>query len=217
MSTGCQRCTRFQSLPGFLPCCDTKALPRAGGRRSSFNPFRVFYPAATASSKYACPNFFPTFQSLPGFLPCCDEFARISSHSRTCVSIPSGFSTLLRHFVNVFNRIVMLFQSLPGFLPCCDSRIRPSRSTNRTVSIPSGFSTLLRLRRSLCPVPRRFVSIPSGFSTLLRLGMWSLWWENGNSFNPFRVFYPAATSYRPPPRHVVRRFNPFRVFYPAAT
>ena len=159
----------FNPFRVFYPAATTHAVRnRAGVNR--FNPFRVFYPAATLRNCWG--ELSESFQSLPGFLPCCDVDQRREPLGLGHVSIPSGFSTLLRPFNS---RILLIihgpFQSLPGFLPCCDTiQVTGDNTDGMFQSLP-GF-------------------LPCCDTTeAMRDCIYS-------SFNPFRVFYPAATGSR---------------------
>ena len=101
----------------------------------------------------------------------------------------------------------MLFQSLSGFLVRCNSDQPGHLPTGREVSIPIGFSGSLQplttLHQDLCPS----VSIPIGFSGSLqrRAELWNI--SHGDGFNPYRVFWFAATAPHPIAKGVVARFQ----------
>ncbi len=109
------------------------------------------------------------------------------------------------------------------------------------VSIPIGFSGSLQQSIVAYQLINSDVSIPIGFSGSLQLGSFALFASRTTCFNPYRVFWFAATCEQPPwnapysvsipigfsgslqpkslnfCRPISKGFNPYRVFWFAAT
>ena len=185
-----------------------------------FNPYRVFWFAATGGQE-PIPVMCTGFQSLSGFLVRCNNS-------------PTGTGKC----------IGKEFQSLSGFLVRCNVRYdRREADLNDWVSIPIGFSGSLQPPDDRhISVSYDAVSIPIGFSGSLQqpgsnrpgvpagefqslsgflvrcnLSSGQAGIQPNPSFNPYRVFWFAATFLPTGRLRFSFRFNPYRVFWFAAT
>ncbi len=257
---------KFQSLSGFLFSCDADLLAPAACMPHSFNPYRVFFSAATRPRRAlprrpSCFNPYRVFFSAATSAPSSrwgqrTPFQSLSGFLFSCDLVWSEFAKYLR----------TKFQSLSGFLFSCDKckrnvylgearvsipigfsfQLRPHHHDHEPfpdcVSIPIGFSFQLRLTSDQYTLTAGVVSIPIGFSFQLRPGPRGRSGPSCRRFNPYRVFFSAATHLRNRGaslrntvsipigfsfqlRHLFPisgrrppcRFNPYRVFFSAAT
>ena len=185
---------RFQSLSGFLVRCNCE------NSHYYCHAIIVSIPIGFSGSlqpqRTACLGFSAVaFQSLSGFLVRCNVISFNDIWQRQNVSIPIGFSGSLQPAKETYAAIVLdKFQSLSGFLVRCNIKSAVSYGAYIRVSIPIGFSGSLQLHQSQCMMFRKM------------------------GFNPYRVFWFAATRSTDTP--LDRRspgFNPYRVFWFAAT
>ncbi len=209
----------FQSLSGFLGRCNGRLC--TDHRFSELVSIPIGFSRALQLIHRSRQNVVKLFQSLSGFLGRCNEIASRSIARDITVSIPIGFSRALQlggvfrplvaKRVSIpigFSRALQLklsnglrtstsgFQSLSGFLGRCNILLAILYDLCSNVSIPIGFSRALQRREIIddSPLAEMFQSL-SGF-----LGRCNFSFAKSSSFfvpsfNPYRVFSGAATSF----------------------